>query len=176
MDAFVLIRKYISSNLLEERYISNLVFEHEARIKSLEYAFSKLEEKKKTNSIFFEGQIYDAYSKILNIFKTAKKNLIIIDNYADNTVLDMISKLNIQVTLITKENSKLKKLDLEKYNFQYNNLNVKYTDLFHDRFIVIDNKTIYHCGASINHAGKRAFAIDVIEDEDMKKALLQKIK
>ncbi len=125
--------------------------------------------------MFFEGQIYDAYSKILSIFKNAKNDLIIIDSYADNTILDMISKLIVQVTIITKENSKLRELDIDKYNSQYNNLSVIYTDTFHDRFIIIDNQTVYHCGASINHAGKRAFAIDVIEDEDMIKTLFKKI-
>lgn len=88
----------------------------------------------------------------------------------------MISKVCIPVTLITKEKSKLRDLGIEKYNSQYDNLTVLYADTFHDRFIIIDNKTVYHCGASINHARKRAFAINIIEDKNIKKALLKKIK
>lgn len=176
MDAFVIMRKYISTNLLEQKYVNDLVFKHEEKINCLEHALFKLNEKEKENSIFFEGQIYDAYSKILSILKTAKTNLIIIDGYADNTVLDMISKISTPVILITKEKSKISQLDLDKYNSQYNNLKLIYTDSFHDRFIIIDKDTIYRCGASINHAGKRTFAIDIINDEDIKKTLLNKIK
>lgn len=93
MDAFVVMREYISINLLEQKYINNQVMKNTENIKLLQETFSKFEEKRKVNEIFFDGQIYDAYSKILSIFKTAQKDLIIIDGYADNTVLDMISKL-----------------------------------------------------------------------------------
>ncbi len=176
MRAFVSMRKYISSNLLEQKYINNQVMKNTEDIKLLQKAFSKLEEKKKTNAIFFEGQIYDAYSKILSIFKIAQTGLIIIDGYADNTVLDMTSKLNVSVTLIVKKKSLLNKVDIDKYNAQYDNLELIYNDSFHDRYFIIDEDIIYHCGASINHAGKRAFGIDIIGDEDIKKTLLNRIK
>ena len=94
MDAFVAMRKFISSNLLEQKYINNLVLEDHEKIKSLEETFEKFEEKRKVNEIYFDGQIYDAYSKIFDIFKEAKNKLIIIDSYADNTVLDIIKIKN----------------------------------------------------------------------------------
>ena len=119
MDAFVLMRKYISSNLLEQKYINNMVLEHDSQIKLLQLSFDKLEDKQKMSEIYFNGQIYDAYSKILDIFKSAKSSLTIIDSYADNVILDMIKRLNISVLLITKSNSLLTNQDIERYNKQY---------------------------------------------------------
>ena len=81
MDAFVTMRKYISKDLIEQKYINNMVLKHDSQIMALEKSFNKLEENKKTNEIYFDGQIYDAYSKIQKIFKEAKKELIIIDGY-----------------------------------------------------------------------------------------------
>ena len=95
INAFVIMRKYISNNLIEQRYVNNLVLEHDLEIKLLKESFGKIEEKKKVNEIYFNGQIYDAYSEIQEIFKRANKKLIIVDSYADNTILDIIKRLNI---------------------------------------------------------------------------------
>ena len=81
MDAFVTMRKYISKDLIEQKYINNMVLKHDSQIMALEKSFNKLEENKKINEIYFDGQIYDAYSKIQEIFKEARKELIIIDGY-----------------------------------------------------------------------------------------------
>ena len=118
MRAFVAMRKYISSNLIEQKYINNMVLEHDSQIKLLQSTFNKLEEKKKVNEIYFDGQIYDAYSKIQEIFKEAKKEIIIIDGYADNTILDIIKRLKVNVTIITKLNNLLTRQDVLKYNKQ----------------------------------------------------------
>ena len=166
MRAFVLMKKYISDNLLEQRYINNQVFKNTEDIKLLQESFNKLSEKRKNTDIFFNGQIYDAYSKIQNIFKTAKKELIIIDAYADNVVLDIIKRLDIKVTIITKPNNLLTKQDIEKYNKQYNNLKVIYDNTYHDRYFIIDDKEIYHCGTSINRIGYKTFSITLMNDED----------
>ena len=183
MDAFVSMRKYISSNLIEQKYINNLVIEHEDNFKEvfhdielLQESFNKLEEKKKVNEIYFEGQIYDAYSKIKDIFNKAEKYLVIIDSYADKTILDIIKELSIKVTIITKKNNLLTKQDIEKYNKQYNNLKVIYNNTYHDRYFILDNKTIYHCGASINRIGYKTFSITLINDTDICSLLLSKIK
>lgn len=128
MDAFVAMRKYISNNLLEQKYINDLVFENCDKIKKLEESFQKLEEKKKTSEIYFDGQIYDAYSKIHAIFREAKKELIIIDGYADVTILDIIKRLKLKITLITKPNKLLSAQDIERYNAEYNNLTVKFDE------------------------------------------------
>ena len=124
MDAFVAMRKYISNNLLEQNYINNMLLEHEYKIKLLQDSFQKIEEKKKINEIYFNGQIYDAYSKIQEIFKSANKSLVIIDAYSDNTILDIIKRLNINVTIITKPNNLITLQDIEKYNKQYNNITI----------------------------------------------------
>ena len=175
MDAFVAMRKYISSNLLEQKYINNIVFEHDSQIKLLQSTFNKLEEKKKVNEIYFDGQIYDAYSKIQEIFKEAKKEIIIIDGYADNTILDIIKRLKVNVTIITKPNNLLTKQDVLKYNKQYNNLKVIYNNSFHDRYFILDNKIVYHCGASINRIGYKTFSITLIGDEYMCKLLSSRV-
>ena len=176
IDAFVTMRKYISTNLLEQKYINNLVLEDHDKIKALEDSFSKLEEKRKSTEIYFNGQIYDAYSKIQEIFKCANKSLVIIDAYADNTILDIIKRLNINVTIITKPNNLLTSQDIEKYNKQYNNLTVIFDNTFHDRYFILDDENIYHCGASVNRIGYKTFSITLIGDKDVKNTLINKIK
>ena len=175
MDAFVAMKKYISSNLIEQKYINNLVLEDHDKIKILEKSFNKLEEKKKVNEIYFNGQIYDAYSKIIEIFKNAKNKLIIIDSYADNTILDIIKRLKTKVIIITKSNNLLTKQDIEKYNKQYHNLRLIYNNTFHDRYFILDDKEFYHCGASINRIGYKTFSITKMNDIDICNMLLDKV-
>ena len=164
MDAFVKMRKIISSSLIEQKYINELVIKDNERINLLEESFSKLEEKEKVNHIFYEGQIYDAYSLLIDMFKEAKKEIIIIDNYADKSILDMITNLNVKVIVITKKFNLLKDIDIKKYNKQYHNLKVIYSDKFHDRFIIIDKKVLYHSGASYKDLGNKCFAITKIKE------------
>ncbi len=182
MDAFVAMRKFISNNLLEQKYINNLVLEdhslileHKKKISLIEDTLEKFEEKKKVSEIYFDGQIYDAYSKIQEIFKEAKSKLVIIDSYADNTILDIIKRLNIKVIIITKSNNLLTKQDIERYNKQYNNLTVKYDNTFHDRYFILDDSIVYHCGASINRIGYKTFSITKINDEEIKQLLINKL-
>ncbi len=115
-------------------------------------------------------------SKIKDIFSKAKKEIIIIDGYADITVLDMISSLKCDVILIVKSNAKLSMQDINKYNLQYNNLKVVFDNSYHDRYFILDRKKIYHCGASINHAGSRTFSINLLEDNMVIKAILDDVK
>lgn len=175
MDAFVELRKYISSNLIEQKYINDLVLEDHVKIKTLEDSFKKIEEKRKVNEIYFNGQIFDAYNKILEIFKMATKTLIIVDAYADNTILDIIKKLTVDVIIITKPNNLLTKQDIERYNNQYHNLKVYYDNTFHDRYFILDNKKIYHCGASINRIGYKTFSITLMQDNEVCGLLMNKI-
>ena len=175
INAFVIMRKYISNNLIEQRYINNLVLEHDLEIKLLKDSFGKIEEKRKINEIYFNGQIYDAYSKIQDIFKSTTKKLMIIDSYADNTLLDIIKKLSVEVIVITKPNNLLTKQDITKYNKQYHNLRVIYSNDFHDRYFLIDGKDVYHCGASINRIGYKTFSITMIGDKEVCDLLFDKI-
>ena len=167
MDAFVLMRKYLSNNLIEHQNLYDLVLEDHHRINKLEDTFQKFEEKKKVHEIYFDGQIYDAYSKILDIFSKAKKEIIIIDNYADKTLLDIIKELNVKVTIITKKNNLLKDHIIEKYYKEYHNLTVKYDNTFHDRYFILDKSMVYHCGASINRIGYKTFSITLVGDLDI---------
>ena len=173
MDAFVAMRKYVSTNLLEQKYIKNMVLEDHDKIRALEDSFQKFEEKRKSTEVYFNGQIYDAYSKIQEILNSAKKKLIIIDAYVDNTILDIVKRLKIEVIIITKSNNLLTLQDIERYNKQYNNLTVIYNNTFHDRYFIIDEKIVYHCGASINRIGYKTFSITLIGDSEVKEALIK---
>ena len=175
MRTFVAMRKYIGSNLLEQKYINNQVMKNTEDIKVLQESFSKFEEKRKVNEIYFNGQIYDSYSKINEIFNCSINKLVIIDNYADNTILDIIKRLNVKVTIITKEDNLLTKQDIDKYNKQYNNLKVIYNNTFHDRYFILDDEIIYHCGASINRIGYKTFSITLVNDDFILKSLLNKL-
>ena len=170
MDAFVKMRKYISNEILEQ---NRMLINHENRINILEETFKGF--KAKNSEIYFNGQIYDAYSKILDIFSEAKDEIVIIDAYADKSILDIISKLKIEVILIVKVKSLLSNMDIEKYNMQYSNLKIIYTDEYHDRYFILDKKIVYHCGASINRIGYKTFSITLISDEDVTNSLIEKV-
>lgn len=180
--AFVALHKYVSNNLIEQKIVNSIVLNNQndiqnikSEIKLLQESFKKFEEKKITNEIYFNGQIYDAYSKIVDILNMAKKEIIIIDGYTNKKTLDIISNIRVKITLITKKKSNLKPIDLQKYHKQYHNLTVTYNETFHDRYIIIDNITIYHLGASINYAGSRTFSINILEDSLIKRALIDNI-
>lgn len=172
MDAFVEMRKYINNNLIEQTYINKLVIKDHERINLLEESFSKLEEKTKRNSIFFEGQIYDAYSLLIDILNTSRNEIIIIDNYAGKELLDILKDINKNITIISKNISD----ELEKkYLSQYQNIKFMHSDSFHDRFIIIDDQILYHCGSSFKDLGKKCFAISKIEDKNILNNLVKEI-
>ena len=100
----------------------------------------------------------------------------IIDGYADTTTLDVIKRLSVIVTIITKPNNLLTVQDINRYNQQYNSLIVKYDNSFHDRYFILDDSVVYHCGASINRIGYKTFSITKINDEEVKNVLINKIK
>ena len=170
MDTFVEMRKYVSSNLFDiSRALTNL----DDRVKVLEESFNNDDK----TGIYYEGSIYDAYSAIIGIFKKAKKSIVIIDNYIDNDTLDIVSKFSsITVSIITnKDTCYIKKIDIDKYNSEYNNLNVYYSKTYHDRFFIIDKKDVYHSGASINRIGVKTFAINKITDQTINKIFIDNI-
>lgn len=173
--AFVAMRHYISDTMLEQKYYNDMTIRHDSEIKLLQESFNKLEENKEVNEIYFDGKIYDAYSKIIDIFKETKNELIIIDRYTDKTILDMIKNLECKVILITSKNTKLTKTDIEKYNSTYNNLSIYYDESYHDRYFIIDKDKIYHSGNSINHIGYRKSSINILMDESVKKSLMNDI-
>ena len=175
IDAFVSMRHYLSDDYLNQKYYKDMIIRHDSEIKLLQESFNKLHEKKKYSEIYFNGQIYDAYSKIIDIFNESENELIIIDGYADKSVLDIISKLNVKVIIICKRKGLLKRIDIEKYNEQYNNLKVVLNDTFHDRYFILDRKKIYHCGTSLNRIGCRTFSINMINDNKIITSLINEV-
>ena len=172
MDAFVYMRKYISNNLIEQKYINKMVFDHDNEIKLLQESFSKLEEKEKINHIFYEGQIYDAYSLLMDILSKAKNEIIIIDNYAGKELLDIIKDIKQNIKIVSSNiDSTLKK----KYESQYSNVTFINNNTFHDRFIIIDRKELYNSGASFKDLGKKCFALNKIEDKEILSNIIKKI-
>ena len=114
--------------------------------------------------IFYDGQIFDAYTFVSQLIKSAKKSIVLIDNYIDESVLTLLSKRNTDVsaTIFTANISKQFKLDVKRYNAQYPKIEVKQFSKAHDRFLIIDNETVYHIGASLKDLGKKWFAFSKI--------------
>ena len=161
MDAFVVMKNIINSSLIEQKYINNLVLEHDYNIKMLQESFDKLSTKEKISHIFFDGQIYDAYSLLIEILSKAKKEIVIIDNYAGKELFDITKNIKINIKVYTKNIDNVAKA---KYENQYNNLTIINTDIFHDRFIIIDKKILYNLGSSLKDIGKKCTSINKIED------------
>ncbi len=149
MRAFVEMRKFILNNAFVFQEIQNIkttLLEHN---KKFDIIFNELQKDRETEfkqKIFYKGQIYDAYSLVIDLIKKAKTKLVIIDNYIDNTVLNMLTKKNkdVEVHLLTSQNCNLMKLDIQKFNLQYPTLKISHTNQFHDRFLIMDDKEIYH--------------------------------
>ena len=114
--------------------------------------------------IYFNGQVFDAYVFVINLIKSAKKSIVLIDNYIDETVLTMFAKRNenVKAIIYTSKISKQLNLDIEKHNQQYQEIEIKVYKKSHDRFLIIDNKIVYHIGASIKDLGKKWFAFSKI--------------
>ena len=147
MDAFVEMRRFLSSNSDMFNRLINVEYKLLEHDKKFDEVFNRLQQEDNIKQqIFFEGQIYDAYSLIIDIIRKAKIKILIIDNYIDDNVLKMLTKKNkdIEVVILTSDKSNISKLDMQKFNKEYPILKAAKTDKFHDRFIVIDNKELYH--------------------------------
>ena len=173
VDIFITMKNYINTSLIEQKYFNELTIKNTEDIKLLQESFDKLNTKESNNHIFYEGQIYDAYLLLIDILSKAKKEIIIIDNYAGKKLFDIIKNINVNVKIYTENIDNISK---EKYEKQYNNLEIINTNIFHDRFIIIDNKVLYHSGASFKDLGKKCFAITKMEDNNILKELLNKLK
>lgn len=130
-----------------------------------------------TQGVFYNGQIYDAYAFINDLFKQAKKELILIDNYIDDTIFTLCSEYsNIDFTIYTQTINKQLKQDYEKYKIQYKNVELKSNKDFHDRFLIIDNSEIYHIGASIKDLGNKVFAFSKLNIDIDSFEIMEKLK
>jgi len=170
MDAFVEMRRFIINNANIFERLTNVEYkllEHDKNFDRLFDLFQK--EKEFKNKLFYEGQIYDAYSILIDLIKVANKKIIIIDNYIDKSILDILSKKqkDVEVKIISKNSLKLSELDIDKFNKQYPKLEIFYSSEFHDRFIIIDNEIVYHLGASLKDLGSKCFCISKLEDKTL---------
>ena len=174
IDAFVRMRHYIKYNdqLLPRKYLL-LEEKVDNNTKRIDELFDKFNPKVITkNSIFFQNDIYDAYSVLLEIFDIAKEEIIIIDNYMGKILLDELRNINKKIIIITSNiNDTLKK----KYLKQYNNIKFINNESYHDRFIIIDRKRVFHCGASFKDLGKKCFAINEIENKIEREKLINDV-
>lgn len=178
INAFVAMRKTLSATMGLIQRVEGLEQKQIETDKKIDKVFDALESKETVpkRGVFFNGQIFDAYTVAAKIIKSAKQSIILIDNYIDESVLTILSKKskNVKVTLLTKDISKQLKLDVAKFNQQYPTIDAKIFNLSHDRFIIIDEKTAYHLGASLKDLGKKWFAFSKMEAEGL--ALFEKVK
>ena len=141
------------------------LIEHDQKFKDLFTIMDryKIEDKQ---GVFVQGQIFDAYTKFQELIKSAKKEIILIDNYIDLTVLDQLTAKNagVDVIIYTRPKNPVKRLDIDKFNAQYPTLAIKHTSAMHDRFLIIDNAAIYHIGASLKDLGRKCFGFTELED------------
>ena len=174
IKSFIEMRKFLAVNGQLFERLTNVEYKLLEHDKKFDKVFNQLQDEENIKQkIFFEGQIYDAYSLIIDIIRKANNKIFIIDNYIDDSVLKMLIKKNknVEVVILTSEKSNIEKIDIQKFNKEYPVLKVAKTNKFHDRFIVIDNKEMYHLGASIKDLGKKCFGINRIEDTE----IIQKI-
>jgi len=165
INAFVEMRKLISKDTFQSRLTNveqklidmdnNFTDKFLKSDKNFEILFSELKSPKNTH-LFFDGQIYDAYSLLIDILNEAKESVIIIDNYIDKNILDIISKIHKKVNIITKN---IDKRTLSIYKKQYDNIDIIIDNKYHDRFIILDNKVLYHSGASFKDLGKNVLLL-----------------
>lgn len=182
IESFVNMRKIISSNnelFIRLNQIEKRQLSYEAQSEDkFDKIFQAIEEKsiKPKQGIFYDGQIYDAYVFISDLIKNAKNSIVIIDNYVDDTILTLLSKRDTKVSAIIYTNTinNQLKLDLEKYNKQYEEIKIKKFTLSHDRFIIIDENDVYHIGASLKDLGKKWFAFSKLDINTFE--ILSKIK
>ena len=179
MNSFVEMRRFLLSNKEMFARLDRVKLKQLETDKKLEEAFNYIATNTEVKqNIFFDGQIYDAFSFIVGLVKKAKKEIILIDNYVDINTLNILCKKNkgVDVVITTAGKGNLSTKDITKFNAQYPKLSVKINTYFHDRFLILDKTEVYHIGASIKDAGKKSFGITKIEEEGLIQTLLNKVK
>lgn len=183
MNTFVEMRRFISNNALLFERVSSIELKQLEYQKSTEEKFVKVfqyidDHSESEQKIFFDGQIYDAFSFLISLIQKAKKEIILIDGYVDISTLDLLAKKGscVNVKCYTYASTQLSNRDIAQFNAQYASLTVKTTRMFHDRFLIIDGTTAYHIGASLKDAGKKCFGISLLTDPDIIKGLITKLQ
>jgi len=178
MDAFVEMRRFISTYGNAFERISTVEYKLIEHDKKFDEVFDLIQKPQELEQgIFYKGQIYDAFKLIIDIIHSAEKSIIIIDNYSDDSVLKMLTdkKPNVAVSIVTDKPSRITQLAIDKFNAQYSCLQVLKSEDFHDRFIIIDDSKLYHVGASLKDAGKKCFAISVLDKEDFLNSIINAV-
>lgn len=182
MSTFVEMRRFMANNSIvlnriNEIEVKQLLYQKETDEKFEEIFNYISEHKEVSQKVFFEGQIYDAFSLLTQLVSKAEKSIILIDNYVDVGTLNILAKKNkdVEVKVYTLKRTKLSQEDINNFNHQYKSLLVGYTNMFHDRFLIIDETLAYHIGASLKDAGKKCFAINRIEDRIIVEGLLNRL-
>ena len=180
MRAFREMRHFIANNAALFDRISKVELTQLEFQKHTEERFDKIfeyigDQKETRQKIFYDGQIYDAFSLLIELIQKAEQEIILIDGYVDVSTLNLLAKKNagVSVTIYTFTKTKLTAQDVATFNSQYPQLEVKHTNIFHDRFLILDGKTVYHIGASLKDAGKKCFAVS--EMKDAGRSLMKKL-
>ncbi|MBI2151433.1 ORF6N domain-containing protein [Candidatus Woesearchaeota archaeon] len=167
--AFVAMRRFLASNAQIFQRLDVVERKQVGYDAKFEELFDVLQSKdlKPEKGIFFDGQIFDAHKLVSDLIRSANKSITLIDNYIDDSVLTLFSKKNkdVSITIFTREISKRLSLDLVKYNSQYPSIEIKEFNQAHDRFLIIDDKEVYHFGASLKDLGKKWFAFSKFDKE-----------
>jgi len=178
IDAFIEMRKFIQTNGQIFQRIDRVELKLLENDQKFEKVFDALESKDRIpdQGIFFEGQVFDAYNFVSDLFRKAEKSIVIVDNYVDDTVLVHLTKVKkgIQVNIVTKSISDQFMLDINKFEDQYFPIEVKVSKDIHDRFIIIDDEVLYHLGASLKDLGRKLFGFTKMDKSGLR--LLEKIK
>ena len=174
MNAFVAMRHFLNSNAkvfteidsIKQHLLSSDIHQKETD-KKVKELFSLIDKYNvnDTQGIFFQGQIFDAYAKFESFIAQAQKEIILIDNYVDLSILERFSKKksNVNITIWTAPKTPLTLQDIQQFNKQYPALTVNHTSKMHDRFLIIDQKILYHIGASLKDLGKKCFAFEILD-------------
>lgn len=179
MNSFVEMRRFLLSNQELFSRLDRIEIKQLETDRKFEEVFNYIAANTEVKqNIFFNGQIYDAFSFIVGLIGKAKKEIILIDNYVDVNTLNILCKKNqgVEVVIATAGKGRLSVKDITKFNAQYPKLSVKTTTDFHDRFLILDKIEVYHIGASIKDAGKKSFGITKIEDKDLINGIVNKVR
>lgn len=166
INAFVELRNFhIKNKDIFQRLniVETKLLEHDNNFNKI---FELLENHQPNKGVFFEGQLFDSYKFVSDLIRKAKKEIRLIDNYVDERTLNLFTKTNVEVIIYTKNITNRLKKDLEKYNSQYDNVEIKEFALSHDRFLIIDND-VYHIGASLKDLGKKWFGFSRMENKSL---------
>lgn len=179
MNSFVEMRRFLISNQELFSRLDRIEIKQLETDRKFEEVFNYMAANTEIKQIiFYDGQIYDAFSFIVGLIEKVKKTIILIDNYVDVNTLNILCKKSqgVDIVIVTAGKGNLSAKDITKFNAQYPKLSVKTTKDFHDRFLILDKTEVYHIGASIKDAGKKSFGITKIEDKDLINGIVNKVR